>query len=127
MIFHLPLLMISPGLGLMFIFPFLVVIGSILGILLKNEPSEALEHHLKIGESIQPSYLVESQYQKNLTNLDKKTLTTIIEPILFNEEDLSQLKTLINDVGSNKLSTKILKKAIIDNRASIMERLINIF
>jgi len=60
-------------------------------------------------------------------NLSKNELMDIIEPILFNEEELSNLKDLINDVGSNKIEPKQLRKAIIDNRASIMERLINIF
>ena len=60
-------------------------------------------------------------------SLDKNELLGIIEPILFNEGELSNLKGLINDVGSNKIEPKLLRKAIIDNRVSIMERLINTF
>ncbi|KKK87635.1 hypothetical protein LCGC14_2751280 [marine sediment metagenome] len=60
-------------------------------------------------------------------SLDKNELLGIIEPILFNEGELSNLKGLINDVGANKIEPKLLRKAIIDNRVSIMERLINTF
>ncbi|HEC40533.1 MAG TPA: hypothetical protein ENI29_19985 [bacterium] len=60
-------------------------------------------------------------------SLDKNELMDIIEPILFDEGELSNLKGLINDVGSNKIEPKILRKTIIDNRVSIMGRLIKSF
>ena len=59
--------------------------------------------------------------------INKKTIMDIIEPILFNEEELSDLKNLINNVGTNKIEPKQLRKAIIDNRVRIMERLIDTF
>ena len=59
--------------------------------------------------------------------INKKTIMDIIEPVLFNEEELSELKNLINDVGTNKIEPKQLRKAIIDNRVRIMERLIDTF
>lgn len=59
--------------------------------------------------------------------INKKTIMDIIEPILFNEEELSDLKNLINNVGTNKIEPKQLRKAIIGNRVGIMERLINTF
>ncbi len=59
--------------------------------------------------------------------MNKKTIMDIIEPILFNEEELSDLKDLIKDVGTNKIEPKQLRKAIIDNRVRIMERLIDSF
>ena len=59
--------------------------------------------------------------------INKKTIMDIIEPVLFNEVELSDLKNLINDVGTNKIEPKQLRKAIIDNRVRIMERLINNF
>lgn len=60
-------------------------------------------------------------------NLNKKKLMDVIEPILFDQEELSQLKELINNVRTNKVEPKLLRKTIIDNRVKIMERLINTF
>ena len=59
--------------------------------------------------------------------INKKTIMGIIEPILFNEDELSGLKVLINNVGANKIEPKQLRKAIIDNRVKVIERLIDTF
>ena len=59
--------------------------------------------------------------------INKKMIMDIIEPVLFKEEELSELKNLINDVGANKIEPKQLRKAIIDNRVRIMGRLIDSF
>ncbi|KKK98703.1 hypothetical protein LCGC14_2640100 [marine sediment metagenome] len=59
--------------------------------------------------------------------LTKKKLLNIIEPVMFNEKELLELKELINNVGSNEVEPKQLRNAIIDNRMSIMERLVDIF
>lgn len=59
--------------------------------------------------------------------LNKKKLMNIIEPVLFDEKELLSLKTLINNVGSNKVEPKILRNAIIENRISIMKRLTDTF
>ncbi|KKK47139.1 hypothetical protein LCGC14_3158210 [marine sediment metagenome] len=59
--------------------------------------------------------------------MDKKKLMDLIEPILFNEKELLDLKDLITDVGTNKIEPRQLRKAIIDNRVKVMKQLIDTF
>ena len=59
--------------------------------------------------------------------MGKKKMMDLIEPILFNEKKLSNLKDLITDVGTNKIEPRQLRKAIIDNRVKVMKQLIDTF
>lgn len=51
----------------------------------------------------------------------------MIEKILFNEKELEVLKDLISDIRVGRTEPKQLKAAIIENRANILNKILNIF
>ena len=57
----------------------------------------------------------------------KKLIMQMIERILLNEEELTALKMLINDVSTGKIDSKQLKLVIIKSRVNALKKIIEIF
>ena len=53
-----------------------------------------------------------------------KVLKSFLEEILFNKDDFTALKTLINSLHENKIQPKDLRKIIIEQRFKILENLL---
>jgi hypothetical protein len=68
-----------------------------------------------------------SKAENNNNDYIKKILYGLLEKIIFNENDFSELKKSISNVSLGKLEPKILRKKIIDSRLRILEELIDIF
>ena len=59
--------------------------------------------------------------------VQQKMLSEMIEKILFDEKELEVLKDLISDIRVGRTEPKQLKAAIIENRANILNKILNIF
>ena len=57
----------------------------------------------------------------------QKMLSEMIEKILFDEKELEVLKDLISDIRIGRTEPKQLRAAIIENRANILNKILNIF
>lgn len=57
----------------------------------------------------------------------QKVLTEMVEKILFDEVELQRLKTLINEVSAGRTDPKQLKATILNSRANMLGRILNIF
>ena len=53
-------------------------------------------------------------------------IKTMVEKIVFNEEQLFELKEALSQVGTNKLTVKQVKSMILDQRTQIMEDTIDL-
>ena len=54
-------------------------------------------------------------------------LYTLLEKIIFNENEFKLLKTIINDVANNKVHPKSLRKLIVEDKIRILEDLVEFF
>lgn len=59
--------------------------------------------------------------------VQQKMLSEMIEKILFDEKELEVLKDLISDIRIGRTEPKQLRAAIIENRANILNKILNIF
>ena len=58
---------------------------------------------------------------------EDNVLHNIIENVLFNKEQLNQLKQLINDLYDRRLTPKELKTHIVEQRTHYIEKLLELF
>jgi hypothetical protein len=62
-----------------------------------------------------------------MNKLILEDLQKILQKILFREEDLVNLKKIIDQVHTRQESPKVLRKLIIDFRVSLIEKIIELF
>ncbi|MHA2475302.1 MAG: hypothetical protein ACXAES_18940 [Promethearchaeota archaeon] len=62
-----------------------------------------------------------------MNKLILEDLQKILQKILFREEDLVNLKEVIDQVHTRQESPKVLRKLIIDFRVSLIEKIIELF
>ncbi|MHA1915239.1 MAG: hypothetical protein ACW986_03815 [Promethearchaeota archaeon] len=62
-----------------------------------------------------------------MDDLILKDLQKMLQKILFREEDLTHLKSVIDKVHRGQESPKVLRKLIVDFRVSLIEKIIEFF
>jgi hypothetical protein len=60
-------------------------------------------------------------------NPNEKLLSNLLEKIIFNENDLNEFQTVINNVSSGSYGPRQLKEKIILSRVRILEELKDLF